>query len=359
MKRIALCLTLVLAAVFGTGAVYAAEQDETGAAVQNAVTETTITAISIITQPTQKMYGLSAEAPEINLKVGGQIQLKVGWDADCYLPDSLRYESDHQEIAIVNEKGVIEALSEGTAVIRIRAALNKENPDIPPEEYGWRSLQVSVTVTDPDLNDAQRDALNRLKGIEQYRKYYRERAVIRGELAPDEPRLTPDDVNRYIDEADSFQALYGILNAVQKYPDVYESVESTSVVYWFDDRGTEGISVLANLEQIYRFRLDADGCVQETQLLYPERQETQHPAEKIIDYSFREFNEIYKAAPDGDVNGDGGTDVSDAVLAARFVAEDGGADLTAQGKLNADVNSDGEITADDVIGILKKIAKIK
>ncbi|MBR3447833.1 MAG: dockerin type I repeat-containing protein [Oscillospiraceae bacterium] len=59
----------------------------------------------------------------------------------------------------------------------------------------------------------------------------------------------------------------------------------------------------------------------------------------------------------GDANLDCSVDVSDAVLAARFAAEDREAVITDQGKENADVNGDGSVTADDTELILKKIAK--
>ncbi|MBR5363682.1 MAG: dockerin type I repeat-containing protein [Oscillospiraceae bacterium] len=61
----------------------------------------------------------------------------------------------------------------------------------------------------------------------------------------------------------------------------------------------------------------------------------------------------------GDVNLDCAVDVSDAVLLARYCAEDAKAELTASGKQNADVTGDGEITQEDVTEILKMIAKIK
>lgn len=60
----------------------------------------------------------------------------------------------------------------------------------------------------------------------------------------------------------------------------------------------------------------------------------------------------------GNVNCKETTDVSDAVLLARFVAEDSSADISAQGKKNADVNGDGTIDEKDVIGILRIIAKL-
>ena len=60
----------------------------------------------------------------------------------------------------------------------------------------------------------------------------------------------------------------------------------------------------------------------------------------------------------GNVNCKDGTDVSDAVLLARFCAEDAEAVLTEQGKLNADADRDGEITQADVIVILQMIVKL-
>ncbi len=60
----------------------------------------------------------------------------------------------------------------------------------------------------------------------------------------------------------------------------------------------------------------------------------------------------------GDVNESGKVDVSDAVLLARFAAEDQKALISAQGKKNADVNHNGMPDQNDVIVILQYIAKI-
>ena len=60
----------------------------------------------------------------------------------------------------------------------------------------------------------------------------------------------------------------------------------------------------------------------------------------------------------GDADCKNGVDVSDAVLTARFAAEDSEAKISALGKQNADVNGDGSITSADVVLILKIIAKM-
>lgn len=60
----------------------------------------------------------------------------------------------------------------------------------------------------------------------------------------------------------------------------------------------------------------------------------------------------------GDVNCDGSVDVSDAVRLARFLAEDKTAAITADGRQNADADGSSEINADDVMYILRIIAKL-
>ena len=59
----------------------------------------------------------------------------------------------------------------------------------------------------------------------------------------------------------------------------------------------------------------------------------------------------------GDVNLDCSIDVSDAVLVARFAAEDRDAVITDQGRQNADVTHDGNVDGQDTTKILQYIAK--
>ena len=58
------------------------------------------------------------------------------------------------------------------------------------------------------------------------------------------------------------------------------------------------------------------------------------------------------------MNEDGGIDVSDAVLLARLIAADSTARVSAQGKVNADVNKNGKPESSDTIKILQYIAKM-
>ena len=68
--------------------------------------------------------------------------------------------------------------------------------------------------------------------------------------------------------------------------------------------------------------------------------------------------EIPQPSRRGDVNCDTYVDVSDAVLLARFLAEDSKAVITAVGKKNADCDGQDGITPSDVTAILSSIAKL-
>lgn len=60
----------------------------------------------------------------------------------------------------------------------------------------------------------------------------------------------------------------------------------------------------------------------------------------------------------GDTDCSGIVDVSDAVLLARYLAEDKGAVVSQTGRLNADINENGGLDSDDVIQILRTIARL-
>ena len=61
----------------------------------------------------------------------------------------------------------------------------------------------------------------------------------------------------------------------------------------------------------------------------------------------------------GDANCDGKADVSDAVLLARIAVEDKAAVITSQGIANGDCNRDGSLSPDDIVALLRHIAKIE
>ena len=60
--------------------------------------------------------------------------------------------------------------------------------------------------------------------------------------------------------------------------------------------------------------------------------------------------------PDGDINVDGKTNISDAILLSRVLAEDPTVQVTPQGLDNADMNNSGAPDKEDVVILLKELA---
>ena len=62
--------------------------------------------------------------------------------------------------------------------------------------------------------------------------------------------------------------------------------------------------------------------------------------------------------PIGDINGDGWLSVADAIMLARFIAEDAGSGITQQGTAEADLDLDGAVTGLDLVILLERIADV-
>ena len=60
--------------------------------------------------------------------------------------------------------------------------------------------------------------------------------------------------------------------------------------------------------------------------------------------------------PDGDINVDGKTNISDAILLSRVLAEDPTVQVTPQGLDNADMNNSGAPDQEDIVILLKELA---
>ena len=352
MKTTAFLSALILAALCCAAA-------SAPAAAEPAATEpvTTTPVNQEYTDPEPELYGLAAETPALTLNAGETYQMKAVWDADSYYAESLQFTSDNSQAASVTRDGLVTAKAEGTAVIRITAKLNPDAVSLSPQDTPVRTVTATVTVIDNTLTAAQKAALKQLEQKENrlIGEFRRERAVIRGDLPEDAPRFTPDEVSGIIVASGSFDAALQNLAAAQAYPDYFGGSGLTLIEYWFDDAGSEKILAIAEQEEIVYIRLDTDGSTLEWRYLYPaEQQDAQSFRTGLANITYKAFNDI---AGNGDANADGSVDVADAVLVARFAAEDREAVITDRGRLNADISGDGNVTTDDTELILKKIAK--
>lgn len=324
---------------------------------------------------TQELYGLAFDLPADTLHVGETRQILADWDGNCYLAEPLVIQSKNNDIAAVYPDGHLFANKPGTASLYIRAKLDPEKVDLAPDDDGIRTVTATITVADdPDLTDAQQTALEPIEIKEKVASCHfpRAKAESKGLLSADAPRLTRDEIDQMIAESDSFEVLFRKITDAQPYPDYYGGSGFTSVMYLLNDKGTERIRVMLDCgqppHQIIYERLNQNGIDEEACYLYPESRVNEAiaidptTADRDWFYSFMNDIPFVAIAPtvplSGDATCDNSVDVCDAVLIARFLAEDIEATITDQGRLNADYNADGDITPDDVILILKKIARL-
>ena len=70
------------------------------------------------------------------------------------------------------------------------------------------------------------------------------------------------------------------------------------------------------------------------------------------------MQETEQAVVTGDIDCNGNTNIADAVLLARFIAEDAEISVSAEGKANADLDGDGDVTGADQPLLLELIANV-
>lgn len=298
----------------------AADSEKVNTGTQTTAPVQTATTTTDAGPQVPEMYGFALETPEIILHVGASQKLHVLLDSQYYHAESLVYVSDSGKVASVSADGTVSACSEGTAHIKVSAKLNADNVELMPDESPVRSVTATVTVVDDTLTAEQKTALQELEQKENWLigEFRRERAVIRGELAPDAPRLTHDEVNAFIEASDSFEALMQKLKDAQAYPDYFGGSGVTLIEYWLDDCGTEKVIVILEQQELVHIRLNPDGSQNAWDFLYPVRQNhAQSFDSAAVTRVYTLFNEI----ADGDVNADGTFRIADAVLLQKWLLD--------------------------------------
>ena len=314
----------------------------------------TTTTLTNVNPQSPEMYGFALETPEITLNVGESQKLNVLIDSNYYHAESLVYVSDSGQVASVSADGTVTARSEGTAHIKVSAKLNSDKVELMPNESPVRSVTATIIVVDNTLTDEQKAALKELEQKENWLigEFRRERAVIRGELAPDAARLTLEEVNTFIEDSDSFESVMKKLEDAQTYPDYYGGSGVTLIEYWLDDCGTEKVLIIQEQQDLVYIRLNPDGSENEWYFLYPAKQNQEQSFNSAITTRiYTLFNDI----ADGDVNADGKFSIADAVLLQKWLLAS--PDTSLANWKAADFNKDSQINAIDFT--LMKRALIK
>lgn len=117
------------------------------------------------------------------------------------------------------------------------------------------TVPLETTTTTTVAPDDTQTALEKLTEKENrlFGEFQRERAVILGELSPDAPRLTLDEVVEIIDSSSSFEDICGKLYEIQPLVDYIGGSGIMRLEYWFDNIGTQKIVLLIQQKDIFYY----------------------------------------------------------------------------------------------------------
>ena len=226
---------------------------------------------------TNELYDPALDLPSVTFYVGEVRQIGALFDADYYQPDWV-IQSENNDIAMVYRDGHLFAQKAGKTTVYLRANLDPEKVTLAPEDDGVRRVTAEITIEDAPapLTEEQQAAIAQLEEKESDGdRLPRKKAVVKGLLDADAPRLTKTQVDSLIADSDSFEELFRKITDAQPFPDWYGGSGFTSVCYFFDDKGTERIRV--NLpcsgnppHDILYERLNQNGILEEAHYLYPE-----------------------------------------------------------------------------------------
>ena len=318
------------------------------------------------TDTTPALYGLTLNLPADTLYVGETRQILANWDGDCYLKDSLVIQSEDNHIAMVDFDGHLFAQNAGTATLYIRAQLDSEKVNLLPGDDGIRKITTTVTVIDnTELTETQKAALVPLEAKETAvaARIPRKKAVLKGFLDADTPRITLDEVNQIIEESYSFEEIFRKLTDTHPYPDYWGGSGVTSVYYFLDEKGTERIRISLICgnhpfpHDIVYERLNQSGIAEKACYLYPESRINEiidiDPNPVLKDWLYCFMNDVPTGILSGDTNNDGKVDATDAVYLQKWLLCE--QDMQEINGETTDMNQDGKLNAIDLTLMKRKL----
>ena len=308
------------------------------------------------------LYGLALELSADTMYVGEVRQICVTGDTEYYLPDSLYIHistADGAVIGPVFTDGQFFAERAGEATFYIEAKLDPEKVDLSPDDDGIRLVTKTVRVIDNnELADEQKETLEVLKHMEEAihaLTFSRRRAVVKGYLNADAPRLTREQIDRFIEESDSPETLYRNIMDAQPFPDCYGGSGVTEVCYFLNDDGSERISMPCGVD-VYGIRyerMNQDGFIEENRSLYPEASD--QPIWAHQDYLYNYYHNIVHSPLSGDANIDLTVSRHDAVLLQKWLLASGDAQYI-DGEA-ADLDQDGTLNAIDLTLLKRQLLR--
>lgn len=297
----------------------------------------------------EEQYELALELSADTMYVGEVRQICVTGDTEYYLPDSLYIHistADGAAVGPVSAEGQFFAAFAGEATFCIEAKLDPEKVDLSPDDDGIRVITKTVRVIDNnELTDEQNATLEALAHMESEFNFPRRRAVVKGCLNADAPRLTREQIDRFIEESESPETLYRNIMDAQPFPDCIIQSGVIEICYFLNDDGSERITLpcVHGTFGIRYERLNPDGSTEENRHIYPEPDD--QPISTGQDYLYNYYQKVVHTPLGGDANTDWAVSRHDAVLLQKWLLASGDAQYI-DGEA-ADMNQDGKLNAID------------
>lgn len=298
----------------------------------------------------QEQHELALELSADTMYVGEVRQVCVTGDTEYYLPNSLYMHftnADGAAVGPVFAEGQFFAQFAGEATFCIEAKLDPEKAALSPDDDGIRVFTKTVRVIDNnELTDEQNATLEALAHMESQVNFPRRRAVVKGCLNADAPRLTREQIDRFIEESESPETLYRNIMDAQPFPDCIIQSGVIEICYFLNDDGSERITLPCGhgTYGIRYERLNPDGSTEENRHLYPEPQD--QPISANPDYLYNYYHEVVHTSVSGDANTDWKFSRLDAVLLQKWLLASRDAQYI-DGEA-ADMNQDGILNAIDL-----------
>lgn len=147
--------------------------------------------------------------------------------------------------------------------ISVYAAVAPEEPE---------NAEKDMSLPDKDqLTEHQLDAISRLESLEKTddptRRFPYLEEMASGEVDPEIPKLDLEAVKEIVSNNGKFSMIWEEIKKIQPCPDCIYGSGLTRIEYWFDETGTEKLTIILEQGEVYYESLDSDGSVN-TEVLF-------------------------------------------------------------------------------------------
>lgn len=133
---------------------------------------------------------------------------------------------------------------------------------VAPQEPETVGKDMSLPEKD-QLTEHQLDAISRLESLEKTddptRRFPYLEEMASGKIDPEVPKLDLEAVKEIVSNNGKFSMIREEIEKIQPCPDCIYGSGLTGIEYWFDETGTQKLTIILEQGQVYYESLDSDG----------------------------------------------------------------------------------------------------